>query len=161
MSKTAILFVCLGNICRSPVAEGVFRQKIHDAGLVGEVTIDSAGTAAWHVGKSPDSRMIRAAATRGYDLTPLRARQAMARDFEEFDHIIAMDKENYANLEALRPAKAKAKLSLFLDYAEDVAEEEVPDPYFGGTDGFFQVIDMVEAASDGLITALELKKPSV
>ena len=85
----------------------------------------------------------------------------MARDFEEFDHIIAMDKENYANLEALRPAKAKAKLSLFLVYAEDVAEEEVPDPYFGGTDGFFQVIDMVEAASDGLITALELKKPSV
>ena len=157
MSKSAVLFVCLGNICRSPVAEGVFRQKIQDVGLADDVTIDSAGTAAWHVGKSPDSRMIRAAATRGYDLTPLRARQAIARDFEEFDHIIAMDKENYANLEAIRPANARAKLSLFLDYAEHVAEEEVPDPYFGGTDGFYHVIDLVEAASDGLINSLDLK----
>lgn len=158
MSKTSILFVCLGNICRSPVAEGVFRQKIEDAGLVEDVMVDSAGTAPWHVGKSPDSRMVRAAMTRGYDLTPLRARQAIASDFEKFDHIIAMDKENHANLQAISPVNPHAHLSLFLDYAEGVAETEVPDPYFGGTEGFYHVIDLVENASDGLIKTLDLKK---
>lgn len=156
MNKTSILFVCLGNICRSPVAEGVFRQKIAEAGLAEQVSIDSAGTAAWHVGKAPDSRMISAARERGYDLSALRARQAITSDFHEFDHILAMDHENLANLQAIEPHNPKAQLSLFLSYAEGVAEEAVPDPYFGGTEGFYHVIDLVEAASDGLIKSLNL-----
>jgi len=156
MTKCAVLFVCLGNICRSPVAEGVFTQKIDEAGLSEHVEVDSAGTAAWHVGKAPDDRMIKAADERGYDLSSFRARQAVAADFEKFDYILAMDLENYDNLCQIRPPAAKAKLVLFLEYARGVEETEVPDPYFGGQDGFYHVIDLVEAASEGLIESLEL-----
>ena len=156
MTKCAVLFVCLGNICRSPVAEGVFLHKIEQAGLSGQVVVDSAGTAAWHVGKAPDSRMIKAAGLRGYDLSSLRARQAVAADFEKFDYILAMDQENYDSLCQIRPPTAQAKLALFLDYASGVEETEVPDPYYGGQEGFYHVIELVEAATDGLIKSLEL-----
>lgn len=156
MAKIAILFVCLGNICRSPVAEGIFRKKIEDAGLSDKVIIDSAGTAAWHVGKPPDPRMTSAANIRGYDLTPLRARQAIADDFDKFDFIIAMDHENYDNLMDIRPPSARANLAMFLDFAEHITETQVPDPYFGGERGFYHVIDLVENAADGLIKSLEL-----
>ena len=156
MTKYAVLFVCLGNICRSPVAEGVFAHKIEQAGLADQVEVDSAGTAAWHVGKAPDSRMIKAAGGRGYDLSSLRARQALAEDFNKFDYILAMDQENYDNLCQIRPPKAQAKLALFLDYASGVQETQVPDPYYGGQEDFHHVIDLVEAASDGLIENLEL-----
>jgi len=156
MEKSAILFVCLGNICRSPVAEGVFCQKINDAGLGDKVHIDSAGTAAWHVGKAPDGRMIEAAGARGYDISGLRARQAVSQDFYDYDFILAMDLENFSNLEGIRPADARAELALFLDYADGCDEREVPDPYFGGSEGFFHVIDLVERASDGLIARLDL-----
>ncbi len=156
MTKCAVLFVCLGNICRSPVAQGVFAQKLGQAGLADQVEVDSAGTAAWHVGKAPDSRMVQAAGERGYDLSYLRARQAVVEDFDKFDHILAMDQENYEDLCHIRPQEAQAKLALFLDYASGVEETEVPDPYYGGQKGFHHVIDLVEAASDGLIESLKL-----
>lgn len=155
MAKTSILFVCLGNICRSPVAEGVFRQKAQDAGLLDDLTIDSAGTAGWHVGKSPDGRMISAARERGYDLTPLRARQVIAGDFNEYDLILAMDDDNLAQLIRLNPGQAQADVSLYLNYAAGSSEREVPDPYYGGEDGFHHVIDLVEAAADGLLSDLK------
>ncbi len=156
MKKPAFLFVCLGNICRSPVAEGVFRHKIIESGLGDKVQIDSAGTAAWHVGKAPDGRMIDAAHARGYDLSRLRARQAVAQDFYDYDFILAMDRENFSNLQEICPRDPRAKLVLFLDYAAGCGEQEVPDPYFGGVDGFYHVIDLVERASDGLIESLDL-----
>lgn len=157
MNKIAILFVCLGNICRSPVAEGVFRKKIEDAGYTDNLTIDSAGTAAWHVGKSPDDRMTSAAHSRGYDLSPLRARQVTEKDFENYDFLVAMDDENYDGLMDIRPEAPRGKIVMFLDYAKDISEKEVPDPYFGGDEGFHHVIDLVENAADGLIESLKLK----
>ena len=160
MTKTSILFVCLGNICRSPVAEGVFRQKITDAGLDQHFEIDSAGTAEWHTGKSPDSRMIEAAAERGYDLKNLRARQVQPGDFNNFDLILAMDEENLMNLQDVAPDEPAAKMSLFLTYADNPGTTEVPDPYFGGNAGFHHVIDLVENAADGLIRSLQKDLPA-
>lgn len=160
MTKTSILFVCLGNICRSPVAEAVFRQKVTDAGLAEYFHIDSAGTAEWHAGKAPDSRMIEAAATRGYNLSQLRARQVRPTDFDEFDHILAMDEENLMNLQDVAPDEHAAELALFLTYAANPGTREVPDPYFGGNAGFHHVIDLVENAADGLITRLKTGLPA-
>lgn len=157
MTKIRILFVCLGNICRSPVAEGVFRKKIKDSNLTDKFELDSAGTAAWHVGKSPDNRMMEAANLRGYDLSDLRARQAIASDFEKFDYILAMDTDNLYNLEDMNPGTGEANLSLFLDYAATVKDKEVPDPYYGKKEGFNHVIDLVEEAADGLIEKLNTK----
>ncbi len=145
-----VLFVCLGNICRSPTAEGVFRHKLRMAGLEQQVRVDSAGTGDWHVGKAPDQRTCQAAQRRGYALHDLRARQVEAADFQRFDLILAMDLNNLSDLQCLRPATAQADLDLFLRrYA--LALDEVPDPYYGGEAGFEQVLDLVEQACDGLL----------
>ncbi|MFY1018844.1 low molecular weight protein-tyrosine-phosphatase [Ectopseudomonas khazarica] len=149
-----VLFVCLGNICRSPTAEGVFRHKLRAAGLEGRVQVDSAGTGDWHVGKAPDSRTRQAAQRRGYDLSAQRARQVEVADFQRFDLILAMDQSNLRNLQALRPAGARADLDLYLRRF-DLALDEVPDPYYGGEDGFEQVLDLIEQASDALL--IEIK----
>tara|TARA_Y100001951_G_scaffold40624_1_gene32176 strand:+ start:4017 stop:4481 length:465 start_codon:yes stop_codon:yes gene_type:complete len=149
-----VLFVCLGNICRSPTAEGVFRHKLRAAGLEGQVQVDSAGTGDWHVGKAPDSRTRQAAQRRGYDLSAQRARQVEVADFQRFDLILAMDQSNLRNLQALRPAGARADLDLYLRRF-DLALDEVPDPYYGGEDGFEQVLDLIEQASDALL--IEIK----
>jgi len=145
-----LLFVCLGNICRSPTAEGVMRHKLQLAGLADQVQVDSAGTGGWHVGKAPDSRTRAAAERRGYVLHDLCARQVQADDFARFDLILAMDHDNLSTLRSLRPADGSAELDLFLRRG-GLAEEEVPDPYYGGADGFERVLDMVELACDRLI----------
>lgn len=141
-----LLFVCLGNICRSPAADGMARHITARESL--DWVIDGAGTGAWHVGNPPDPRMIQTAAARGIDLTPLRARQAVAEDFLKFDHIFAMDQQNYADLEDLRPANATAELHLFL------GDAEVPDPYYGGDQGFEDVLNLIENRMETLIHAL-------
>lgn len=148
-----VLFVCLGNICRSPTAEGVFRTHLERAGLAERVEVDSCGVASWHVGKAPDGRAREAAARRGVDLSALRARQLAAEDFERFDYVLAMDHDNLAALEAQRPASSEAVVGLFLAYA-GWPERAVPDPYYGGDDGFEEVLDLVDAASRGLVTEI-------
>ena len=149
---TRLLFVCLGNICRSPAAEGVMRARAGAAGLA--VEIDSAGTGGWHAGEPPDRRMTAAAARRGVDLSGLRARQARPSDFSRFDLILAMDRGNFADLSRLRPPGAPARLELMLDQADGPRGREVPDPYYGGPDGFERVLDMLEEAADGLVDRL-------
>lgn len=148
-----VLFVCMGNICRSPTAEGVFRQRLQQAGLLERVMVDSAGTGDWHVGKAPDDRSAKAALRRGYDLSSLRARQVEAADFGRFDLILAMDHDNLTRLKALRPHGRGAELDLFLRRYE-LGLDEVPDPYYGGASGFEQVLDLIEQASDGLLTEI-------
>ncbi len=146
-----VLFVCLGNICRSPTAEGVFRALVHAQGMEEVISIDSAGTHAYHLGEAPDARAQAAAARRGIDLSGLRGRQATALDIESFDYILAMDRENLASLLALSPRGQEHKVRLFLDFAPLRPEREVPDPYFGGTGGFDRVLDMIEEAACGLL----------
>jgi protein-tyrosine phosphatase len=148
---TSVLFVCLGNICRSPTAHGVFQNLLEQRGMSAQVAVDSCGTGSWHVGEPPDQRATAEAARRGYDLSPLRARQVHRADFERFDYILAMDRKNLADLEALCPSHYAGHLGLFLPFASNVPEQEVPDPYFGGDDGFAHVLDLVEAASEGLL----------
>lgn len=150
-----VLFVCLGNICRSPTAEGVFRHVVEQAGLADKITIDSAGTGDWHIGKGPDPRTQEEAATRSYDLSTLRARQVSSADFNQFDYVIAMDKQNLKDLEAMKPADYQGYLGLFLPLADGVTEEEVPDPYYGGPEGFTLVLDMVEQASQALLQHIQ------
>ncbi len=150
-----ILFVCLGNICRSPSAEGVFRDKLAQHGLAGQVEVDSAGTHAYHVGSSPDARAQAAALRRGIDLSGLRGRQVSQGDFEYYDYILAMDRDNLANLEAMCPPEHLHKIHLFLKYAGGVGASEVPDPYYGGGDGFERVLDMLDDASEGLLRVLK------
>lgn len=151
MTKAKVLFVCMGNICRSPTAEGVFRRRLEQAGLAHAVQIDSAGTHSYHVGSSPDARAQKAAARRGYDLSELVGRQVGQRDFEMFDYILAMDKENLANLKRVCPVGMEHKLRLFLSFSARFTGQEVPDPYYGGERGFDVVLDMIEDASDGLL----------
>ena len=149
-----VLFVCLGNICRSPTAEGVLRHKLREAGLADRVEVASAGTGDWHVGKAPDKRSQAAAKLRGYDLSAQRARQVSRADFATYDLILAMDNSNLRNLKALQPVKSKAELDLFLRrYQSQI--DEVPDPYYDGEQGFEQVLDLIEHASDLLV--IELK----
>ena len=155
-----VLFVCLGNICRSPTAEGVFRQVVERASLSGYIVIDSAGTHAYHIGEPPDRRAQAAAARRGVDLSGLRGRQAVRRDIEEFDYILAMDRENLHNLQAICPAGLETKLRLFLEFADDRVEKEVPDPYFGGESGFDRVLDMIEDAAHGLLEDIRQHHPT-
>lgn len=154
MAPVRLLFVCLGNICRSPAAEGVFAKKAKEAGL--EIIIDSAGTGAWHVGHAPDERMQKAAQGRGYDLSSLRARQVDAGDFYVYDLILAMDESNMADLKEMAPPDGTAKLAMMLSFG---AGGEVPDPYYASTDGFAHVLNLLEAASDGLITNLKFEAP--
>lgn len=152
-----VLFVCLGNICRSPTADGVFRTLVQQAGLDGSISIDSAGTGDWHIGRAPDKRASAAAASRGYDLSALRARQVCAQDFIEFDYILAMDENNLNDLRALCPAHLQDRLRLFLDYAPQFGVREVPDPYYEGAEGFELVLDMVEAAAQSLLSDLRTR----
>jgi protein-tyrosine phosphatase len=154
-ATTSVLFVCLGNICRSPTAEGVFRAHSAGAGLSGNVHIDSAGTAAYHVGSAPDPRAQAAALRRGIDLSAQRARQVEASDFTRFDYLLAMDRENLANLEAICPPGQHDRIHLFLEFAVAPPVLEVPDPYYGSGDGFERVLDLVEAASEGLIADIQ------
>ena len=149
-----VLFVCLGNICRSPTAEGIFRDLVERHGLGREIATDSAGTGGWHVGQPPDSRAQAEALKRGIDISRLRARQVRAADFRDFDHVIAMDRRNHAELDALRPAGGRAQLKLLLEYAPALGRLDVPDPYYGGADGFARVIDMIELAARGLLAAV-------
>ncbi|NDW53270.1 low molecular weight protein-tyrosine-phosphatase [Aliiroseovarius sp. PrR006] len=147
---TRILFVCLGNICRSPSAEGVFRALAAEAGL--EVETDSAGTSDWHVGNPPYAPMQAAAKARGFDLSDLRARQFTARDFEAFDLIIGMDDSNVGSIERLRPAGSQTPVQIFTDFTSETGMDHVPDPYY--TRDFDQTLDLVQAASLGLIARL-------
>jgi len=144
-----ILFFCMGNICRSPTAEGVMRAKLAAAGL--DVEVDSAGTHGYHIGAPPDERSQEHAALRGYDLSTLRARKLMAADFERFDLVLAMDDDNLAHAERLCPTSQRHRLKLLMDYAPHAGNPHVPDPYYGGSAGFDEVLDLVEAACDGLI----------
>ncbi|MCP5269061.1 MAG: low molecular weight phosphotyrosine protein phosphatase [Zoogloeaceae bacterium] len=154
-----VLFVCMGNICRSPTAEGVFRQFLSQQNLLARVEVDSAGTHGYHVGESPDPRTQRAAASRGYDLSEIRARRVVLQDLEYFDLILAMDKNNLDALKRICPPELTAKLQLFMSYAKNFDDEEVPDPYYGLGHGFDLVIDMVEDASSGLIESIIEKLP--
>ncbi|MGD9788905.1 MAG: low molecular weight protein-tyrosine-phosphatase [Sulfuricellaceae bacterium] len=158
MTKTKVLFVCMGNICRSPTAEGVFRHVVERAGLSDAFHIDSAGTHDYHVGKEPDRRTQQAAIKRGYDLSALRGRQVNRRDFEHFDLILAMDRDNLANLHRLCAPEQRGKVKLFLEYSRNFDDEEVPDPYYGGAQGFEHVLDLVEDAAQGLLEELARKR---
>jgi protein-tyrosine phosphatase len=149
--RASVLFVCMGNICRSPTAESVFRQHAERAGLLDELCIESAGIGDWHVGQPPDKRAITHGRRRGYDLASLRARQVTRADFARFDFILAMDLRNLRDLEALRPADYSGYLGLFLDFAPQLGVREVPDPYFGGADGFETVLELAERASEALL----------
>ena len=144
-----VLFVCLGNICRSPTAEGVFRHLVECEGLEDKITADSAGTGTWHIGQEPDKRSQRVAKSRGIDLSGLRGRQAKAQDFEIFDYVLAMDSSNYNILKALCPRELDGRLYMFLSFAPDVGRLDVPDPYY--EDGFEGVFDMLEKGSKGLL----------
>ncbi|HTY02478.1 MAG TPA: low molecular weight protein-tyrosine-phosphatase [Rhodocyclaceae bacterium] len=153
-----VLLVCMGNICRSPTAEGVLRTHLERAGLSGEVEVDSAGTHAYHIGEPPDPRSQKVAATRGYNLSGLRARRVVAADFLRFDYILAMDRDNLAVLKEACPVEEQHRVALFLDYASAGSADEVPDPYYGGPDGFEYVLDLIEEASTGLIDHLRRVK---
>lgn len=151
--RLRILMVCMGNICRSPMAEAVTRALAERAGVGAAFEIDSAGTTSYHAGEPPDARARQVAGMRGYDLSRLRARQVREEDFFRFDHILAMDRDNLAALRRICPAQHLSKLKLFLDYAETSGTDEVPDPYYGGMQGFQHVLDLCEAGANGLIQA--------
>jgi low molecular weight protein-tyrosine phosphatase len=154
---TRVLFVCMGNICRSPTAEGVFRRLVHDEGLEDEIEVDSAGTGGWHVGEPPDTRATEAARRRGIELDGA-ARQFSAADFDRFDLILAMDDENRREIESLAPdEEARKKVRLFREFdpaSNGGGDLDVPDPYFGGEQGFERVLDLVDAAARGLLDDL-------
>ena len=152
--RFGVLFVCTGNICRSPTAEAIFRKLATDAGMAEAVTADSAGTHAYHVGEPPDPRAQKAAAKRGYDLSALRARRIEGADFQRFDLILAMDQEHHAILSRIAGCSAEHKLKLMMSYARRFKEPEVPDPYYGGPQGFERVLDMLEDAAKGLLESL-------
>ena len=151
--RISVLFVCMGNICRSPTAEGVFRHFVNEAGLADRIDVDSAGTHAYHVGEPPDRRATAAAERRGVSLADIKARRVADSDFERFDYIIAMDEDNQARLVDQAPDEHRSKVRLFLSFAS-VSETEVPDPYYGGAAGFERVLDLVEEASRGLLKTL-------
>jgi len=146
-----VLFVCLGNICRSPTAEGVFRDLIRREGLADRIVTDSCGTSDWHIGGPPDERATAEAAKRGIDLSDLRARQIHRDDFAAFEYVLGMDDANIAKLLALCPPARQDRVKLFLSFAPEVGRADVPDPYYGGADGFSKVFDMIDAASKGLL----------
>jgi len=155
MEKIKVLFVCMGNICRSPTAEGVFAKLLKEQNLEAYFGIDSAGTHAYHIGEPPDPRALHAALERDIQLTHIRSRKVEMGDFEDFDFLLAMDDDNYATLMDVCPDEYKDKVSYFLDYAPHLGTREVPDPYFGGKYGFERVLDMIEAASSGFLSMLQ------
>lgn len=150
-SKIHVLFCCMGNICRSPTAHGVFESLVKANGLEDVIVVDSAGTHAYHVGEQPDGRSQQTALSHGVDLSYQRARQAGRDDFKRFDYILAMDRDNYRNLVAICPGGMEHRLHMFLDFASELDEDEVPDPYYGGSNGFERVYHMVEMAAIGLL----------
>lgn len=150
MKPVKVLMVCLGNICRSPTAHGVFEKKIIESGLSHRIFVDSAGTSDWHIGEPPDPRTQQAAQARGYDLNSQRGRQVTEKDFHQFDYILAMDNQNLHHLETLKPADYSGHLGLFLTFSK-INVDEVPDPYHGGPSGFETVLDLVEDASERLL----------
>ena len=154
MAATRILFICLGNICRSPMAEGVFRRVAEEEGLIDRFEIDSAGLGDWHIGQAPDHRAQKAARSRGVDISNQSARQVVDEDFDGFDLLLVMDGANLAELKARAPHEARAKIRCFLDFAPHVGTSDVPDPFFGGADGFDHALDLIEAAARGLLASL-------
>jgi len=152
-----VLFVCMGNICRSPTAEGVVAALVESKKLEYLIDIDSAGTHAYHVGEEPDVRAQKTALKRGIDLSALKARRAVSADCEQFDYMLAMDRDNYQGLEKICPPGLEYKLHLFLNFAPNLEHEEVPDPYYGGPTGFERVLDMIEEASEGLLQEIQLR----
>jgi protein-tyrosine phosphatase len=153
-----VLFVCMGNICRSPLAQGIFENVLRREGLEDEVFVDSAGTGAWHVGSPPDERAQRSAGQRGLDLSSQRARRITPEDCQTFDYILTMDEDNYHAVASL--CRGSAVVRPFLDFAANSPETEVPDPYYGGPDGFEHVLDLVEDASEGLLEDIRKRHPS-
>jgi protein-tyrosine phosphatase len=147
----SVLFVCMGNICRSPLAEGVFRHLLRATNLERRVVADSAGTHAYHVGEAPDLRAQRAAARRGYNISGMRARKIVAQDMAHFDLVLAMDRQCFEAIRLMCPSQHIERLRLFMDYAQSFDDDEVPDPYYGSGEGFERVLDMVEDASTGLV----------
>ncbi len=152
-----ILFVCLGNICRSPSAEAVLREIAAREAPELSIEVDSAGTAGYHIGDPPDHRSQEAARRRGYDMAPLRARIVETSDFERFDLILAMDENNYSILRQRAPVAYRERVRLFLEFAPDCGMDEVPDPYYGGPTGFEQVLDLVEEGARGRLTPFREK----
>jgi protein-tyrosine phosphatase len=150
-----VLFVCLGNICRSPTAEGIFRTRVQAAQLEQQIYIDSAGTGDWHVGKSPDSRAQKYGLEAGYDIGDLRARQVSAKDFGEFDYIVAMDRQNLSDLEAMQPTDFSGSLSLLLDFDTSAGSDDVPDPYSLDASGFKRAISLIEGGCDALLLDIQ------
>ena len=157
--RPAVLFVCLGNICRSPTAEGVFRGLLAAEDLADIVQVDSAGTAAYHVGSPPDPRSIEAATARGYQLHELRARQVQWQDYHDFDYVLAMDNENLDYLRHQAPAKRKAKVGLLMEFGDFPGYQSVPDPYYGGDQGFELVLDLIESGCRGLLSEIKQRLP--
>jgi len=156
-AQIRILFVCMGNICRSPTAEGVFKRYVAEAGLAERIASDSAGTVDYHVGEPPDARAQVAASRRGYDLSTLRGRQVSHQDFADFDYLLAMDEINLHALVRLCPPQHTHKLKLFMEFSAIAGSREVPDPYYGGPKGFERVLDMVEQAAQGLLRHLRAR----
>lgn len=156
--KQGVLFVCMGNICRSPTAHGVFEQLVDSRGLSQQIFTDSAGTHAYHIGESPDPRSQATALQQGVDISTQRAQKVKLEDFETFDYIIAMDSSNYHDLKQLAPSDLQHKVYRFMEFAPDWDNNDVPDPYYGGGDGFATVFNMVKAASDGLLAHILDKK---
>ena len=150
-----VLFVCMGNICRSPLAHGLFEHMVREAGLAEHIVVDSAGTHAYHVGEPPDPRSQETARRRGVDLSTQQARKVSEKDFEAFDYVLAMDKDNYQVLAEICPPGREHRLRLFLEFAPELPETEVPDPYYGGASGFERVYDLVEAAARGLLKEIQ------
>lgn len=151
-----VLFVCMGNICRSPLAQGVFEEVLRREGLQDVVFVDSAGTGSWHVGSPPDERAQRSARLRGMDLSSQRARRLAPEDCDRFDYILTMDEENYRAASALC-RRGGAEVRPFMDYAPERPESEIPDPFHGGPEGFERVLDLIEAASEGLLEEIKKK----
>lgn len=156
MEKIRVLFVCMGNICRSPTAEGVFVSLVKEQAVDDQFIIDSAGTHAYHIGESPDFRSQKAAMERGIELSKITARKVIFGDFEDFDYLLAMDDDNVETLMEACPGQFKHKIKYFLDYAENLDTREVPDPYYGGKYGFERVLDMIENASTGFLNSLKV-----
>jgi protein-tyrosine phosphatase len=151
--KTAVLFICLGNICRSPLAEGIFRHVVNECGMAEQFLIDSAATGTWHIGNPPDSRAIAVAGEHGLDISTQRCRRIVEDDFHRFDIIFCMDHANLANVLAMRPSRSKARIELFLQYALG-KDQPVPDPYLDHSTGFEQVYQLINQASPGLLAKL-------
>jgi protein-tyrosine phosphatase len=152
--RISVLFVCMGNICRSPTAQGVFERLVENHGLSSRIQIDSAGTHAYHVGEPPDKRATQAAGKRGIELGRQRARRVSVADFGAFDYVLAMDRDNFEDLIAICPPAHRSKLHLFLKFAAEADEDEVPDPYYGGPSGFERVLDLIEQAAQGLLAEI-------